>query len=64
MVRERRAYICTHKAHVACAYRVFVNPGDPEPPRCPDHGPMTRQMNMPYVKPTTKPLKRRRKGTK
>jgi hypothetical protein len=47
---ERRAYVCTHKDHVVYAYRVFLMPGDPEPPRCPEHGKMQRQANAPYFK--------------
>ena len=47
----RRAYLCHHKLCVP-PVRVFLQPGEPEPPQCPDgHGRMTLQANMPYSKP-------------
>lgn len=45
---ERRAYVCAHKDHGTNPPRIFVIPGDPEPPRCPEHGKMIRQTNLPY----------------
>lgn len=45
---ERRAYICEHKDHSGQPQRVFLFPGDAEPPTC-DHGHrMVRQPNVPY----------------
>jgi len=52
--RERRAYVCYSKDG-AIHHRVFLLPGDDEPPRCPEHGRMKRQANVPYRQP---PLKR------
>jgi hypothetical protein len=56
---ERRAFICYHKECVP-PHRVFLRPGEPEPPNCPDgHGAMTRQVNVPYKRPdTSKPVGR------
>lgn len=55
-VHPRRAYLCTHKA-CEPPLRVFLQPGDPEPPECPEHGRMQLQANLPYVRPdTSKPV--------
>lgn len=56
-VHPRRAYICTHKACLP-VFRVFLQPGEDDPPRCPEHGrTMQLQANLPYVQPdTTKPV--------
>jgi hypothetical protein len=56
-VHPRRAYLCLHKACVP-PVRVFLQPGDAEPPHCPDgHGRMTLQANLPYTRPdTSKPV--------
>lgn len=58
---ERRAYMCLNEK---CdpPRRVFLFPGDPEPPSCPEHGPMQLQANVPYVRPdTSKPIGRGRR---
>ena len=60
--RERKAYICLHK-DCKPPLRVFLLPGDEEPPRCPQHGTMTRQVNV-GAAPTTTPAKAKRKGRK
>jgi hypothetical protein len=49
MDRQRRAYICPHPACVP-PQRRFAGQNDPEP-RCPEHGRMIPQTNVPYVKP-------------
>lgn len=53
----RRAFLCLHKDCVP-PRRVFLRPGEPEPPNCPDgHGKMQRQANVPYARPdTSKPV--------
>lgn len=45
---ERRAYIC-----MKCEppNRTFLAPGEKEPPKCPHHGKMIRQANVPYTDP-------------
>lgn len=49
-MHERRAYVCFTKEGVL-HQRVFLMPGDPEPPKCPTHGKMLRQTNLSYMKP-------------
>jgi hypothetical protein len=52
-VHPRRAYLCLHKDCVP-PRRVFVVPGEPDPPNCPDgHGKMALQANVPYSVPDT-----------
>jgi hypothetical protein len=52
MTLERIAYICTSDKCVP-PMRMFIAPGDTAP-RCPDgHGPMRKQLNLPYVVPDT-----------
>jgi hypothetical protein len=47
---QRKAYICTHK-DCQPTMRVFLLPGDEEPPRCPaGHGKMKQQVNMAYMR--------------
>lgn len=61
---ERRAYVCLDPK---CdpPRRVFLRPGEKAPPRCPDHGPMQRQANVPYSRPdTSKPIGRGRRLSK
>jgi hypothetical protein len=60
-VHPRRAYVCGSPG--CCAgergpVRVFLQPGDPEPPECPEHGGTMRlQANLPYTRPdTAKPV--------
>lgn len=52
---ERRAYICKHKdCQLPVPLRIFLRPGEPEPPDCPSgHGPMERQPNRPYFGQST-----------
>lgn len=53
-VVPRRAYICLAKDCQAAPRRVFVLPGEKEPPNCPDgHGRMQLQANLPYERPDT-----------
>lgn len=61
-VHPRLAYVCQHASCVP-PHRVFLAPGDPEPPNCPDgHGKMQRQANVPYSRPdTSKPIGRGRR---
>lgn len=50
-MKERLAFICEHPDHAknSMAYRVFLLPGEPQPPRCSEHNrPMARQSNRPY----------------
>jgi len=50
--RERRCYICPTCYANGRALRIFITPGD-KPPKCPQHGKMTRERNKPYhPKPT------------
>jgi hypothetical protein len=52
-VHQRRAYLCQHK-NCDPPIRVFLQPGDKEPPNCPDgHGRMALQANLPYKRPDT-----------
>lgn len=51
---ERKAYICYHKDHQGLPQRVFLLPGDTEPPRCGLGHVMTRQPNTPQTKKGTK----------
>lgn len=44
---KRRAWVCGHKDHEALI-RVFLLPGDQEPPKCPKGHTMTPQPNRPY----------------
>lgn len=46
---ERRAYICNHKSHGDLPQRVFVQQGEPEPPKCSDNHVMIRQPNRSYM---------------
>jgi hypothetical protein len=49
MGRERRAYVCPACAKEGGARRIFLLPGESEPPRCPVHRrPMERQPNARY----------------
>lgn len=48
---ERRAYVCAHKSHGELPIRVFLAPGEPEPPECPEGHKMQRQGNVPYERP-------------
>lgn len=57
-VPYRRAFLCLHKDCVP-PRRVFLQPGDPEPPNCPDgHGRMQLQANVPYNNDRSKPIGR------
>lgn len=49
----RRAYVCGHKDHDGLI-RVFLLPGDKEPPTCPKGHRMTPQPNRPYNKEKAK----------
>jgi len=53
---RRRAYVCLDKKKETkdqIIHRIFLLPGEPEPPICPIHGRMTPQPNHPYRgKPT------------
>jgi hypothetical protein len=51
-MRQRRAYVCTHKDHDVPERR-FIGADDPIP-MCPrqGHGRMKPQKNVPYVPPT------------
>ncbi len=56
----RRAFICTHRAKPeaeACNRRVFLPAEAPAAtvPDCPEHGPMVRQANRPYLGQSTEP---------
>jgi hypothetical protein len=51
---ERIAFYCNHRDHEKPnpgAYRIFLLPGEPMPPRCKDHPErkMIRQENQPYM---------------
>jgi hypothetical protein len=63
---ERRAYIC-----LKCEppRRDFMSATDEKEPRCPQHGKMIRQANMPYKdprppKPPPKPRQQRGRGAR
>jgi hypothetical protein len=52
--RERKAWVCTHKNHGDLPVRIFLLPGDAEPPKCPEGHRMTPQPNRPYMQPKGK----------
>ena len=66
--RKRIAYICTHR-DCDPPRRTFLDAEPARPPRCNEHGPMKRQVNMPYQRPVVdepgepgEPAKPPRKG--
>ncbi len=56
---ERRAFYCTHPDHGVKMphYRIFLAPGEPEPPKCDVHEgrKMSRQVNVTYNAKRKKP---------